>query len=251
MLLGEVFSDDVLEFAKDAEIKIEDINVVSAHCQTIWLLSMPKEGEIKSALAMSEPAVIAAKSGRTVVPDFVFTSKPMVGKARLLSASLTLSRSTTPPNSVYLKRSAASPMSLFFPAPMQIAVSTRSTILTPAQGMSSLMPQCDTSPTISSEVAALKAELEQVKAIAYNAVDVEAVRKLQNIYGYYLDKCLYEQVVNLFDEKGSVVFHSGIYKGRAGAKRLFVDRFHAVFTNGRNGPVHRYSPSHQIKIDFY
>jgi SnoaL-like domain len=104
---------------------------------------------------------------------------------------------------------------------------------------------------LSSEVATLKAELEQVKAVAYNAVDIEAVRKLQHIYGYYLDKCLYEQVVDLFDEKGSVVFHGGIYKGRAGVKRLFLDRFRVVFTNGRNGPVHGYSPLHQIEIDFY
>ncbi|MDR7602156.1 MAG: nuclear transport factor 2 family protein, partial [Armatimonadota bacterium] len=25
--------------------------------------------------------------------------------------------------------------------------------------------------------------------------DIEAVRRLQNVYGYYLDKCLYEEVV--------------------------------------------------------
>jgi hypothetical protein len=91
---------------------------------------------------------------------------------------------------------------------------------------------------LSEEVATLRAELEQVKAVAYNAADALAVRKLQHIYGYYLDKCLYEQVVDLFDENGTVVFHGGIYRGRAGAKRLFIDRFREVFTGGRNGPVH-------------
>lgn len=92
--------------------------------------------------------------------------------------------------------------------------------------------------TLSREVAALKAELESVKAAAYEAVDCHHVRKLQHIYGYYLDKCLYEQVVDLFHEDCTVIFHGGIFKGKEGAKRLFIDRFRNAFTNGRNGPVH-------------
>jgi 1,6-anhydro-N-acetylmuramate kinase len=70
MLLGEVFGDAVLQFVKDANIAMEDIDVISTHGQTIWLLSLPQNGEIKSALTMSEPTVIAAKTGRTVVHDF-------------------------------------------------------------------------------------------------------------------------------------------------------------------------------------
>ena len=46
--------------------------------------------------------------------------------------------------------------------------------------------------------------------------DLLAIRNLQHAYGYYLDKCLYDEVVDLFAEDGQVIFIGGIYKGRAG-----------------------------------
>jgi hypothetical protein len=66
--------------------------------------------------------------------------------------------------------------------------------------------------------------------------DVLAIRNLQHAYGYYLDKCLYDEVVDLFAEDGQVIFIGGIYKGRAGAARLYAGRFRNNFANGKNGP---------------
>ena len=86
----------------------------------------------------------------------------------------------------------------------------------------------------------LKAEVAELRAVAHNANDIESIRKLQHQYGYYLDKCLYQQVVDLFDDNGSITFHGGIYRGKAGLKRLYLERFRKGFTNGRNGPVHGY-----------
>jgi hypothetical protein len=67
--------------------------------------------------------------------------------------------------------------------------------------------------------------------------DANAIRHLQYKYGYYLDKCLYEEVVDLFAEDGEVRFMGGIYKGKAGVRRLYIGRFQKNFTGGVNGPV--------------
>ena len=48
---------------------------------------------------------------------------------------------------------------------------------------------------------------------------MHAVRRLQHAYGYYLDKCLYDEVVDLFSDSGEVRFMGGIFKGKAGVRR--------------------------------
>ncbi len=68
--------------------------------------------------------------------------------------------------------------------------------------------------------------------------DVLAIRNLQHAYGYYLDKCLYDEVVDLFADDGQVIFIGGLYKGRSGIARLYTGRFRSRFTDGSNGPVH-------------
>ncbi|TKA68342.1 hypothetical protein B0A55_09345, partial [Friedmanniomyces simplex] len=56
------------------------------------------------------------------------------------------------------------------------------------------------------------------------------VRKLHFKYGYYLDKCLYKQTVDLFANHPDtyVQFLNGRFKGKAGVKRLYIDRFSAT-----------------------
>jgi len=67
--------------------------------------------------------------------------------------------------------------------------------------------------------------------------DVNAIRRLHFAYGYYIDYCHYDEVVQLFAEDGEVMFLSGIYRGHAGVARLYKTWFCELFTGGQRGPV--------------
>jgi SnoaL-like domain len=99
------------------------------------------------------------------------------------------------------------------------------------------------------EVAALRKQLEQLSSVVGSLQDVHAIRRLQHAYGYYLDKCLYDEVVDLFSESCEVHFMGGIFKGRVGARRLYCDRFRRHFTGGHNGPVYGFLLDHPVMQD--
>jgi hypothetical protein len=75
------------------------------------------------------------------------------------------------------------------------------------------------------------------------------IRNLQHKYGYYLDKCLYQEVVDLFSADGEVAFAGGVYRGRAGVERLYLRRFREQFTHGHNGPIRGFLLEHIINQD--
>ena len=82
------------------------------------------------------------------------------------------------------------------------------------------------------------------------------VRKLHHKYGYYLDKCLYNETYDLFANHPDtyVQFLNGRFRGKAGVKRLYIDRFAKTFVKGRNGPVHGFLLDHlqaQDIVDYY
>jgi hypothetical protein len=74
--------------------------------------------------------------------------------------------------------------------------------------------------------------------------DINEIRSLHNIYGYYLDKCLYDEVVDLFSENSTAYFLNGIYRGKEGVRRLMCGFFRNLFTNGYNGPVYGFLLDH-------
>jgi carotenoid cleavage dioxygenase len=82
--------------------------------------------------------------------------------------------------------------------------------------------------------------------------DEQAVRKLHHLYGYLIDKCLYNEVVDLFTEDCEVHFFGGIFRGKVGASRLYIERFQKSFVHGNNGPVDGFlldHPQHQDIVD--
>ena len=69
--------------------------------------------------------------------------------------------------------------------------------------------------------------------------DTNAIRKLHHAYGYYIDKGIWEEIVNLFADDGEVYFNGGIFEGKdKGIRRLYIDYFSQGFTGNNYGPVH-------------
>jgi SnoaL-like domain len=65
-----------------------------------------------------------------------------------------------------------------------------------------------------------------------------AIRKLQHAYSYFIDKCMYDEAVDLFSERGETYFLGGVFKGKAGVRRLYCGRLREKFAGGKNGPTH-------------
>jgi hypothetical protein len=61
--------------------------------------------------------------------------------------------------------------------------------------------------------------------------DIQTIRTLHFKYGYYFDKWMFAEVVDLFSENCEVHFLNGIFEEKPGARRMFGGGF------GINGPV--------------
>jgi hypothetical protein len=98
--------------------------------------------------------------------------------------------------------------------------------------------------TTTTDLSTLARQVEQLANEVGLLNDVQAIRKLQHAYGYYLDKCLYDEVVDLFGPQGEVRFMGGVFKGKPGLRRLYCERFRRNFTGGHNGPVYGFLLDH-------
>jgi carotenoid cleavage dioxygenase len=92
------------------------------------------------------------------------------------------------------------------------------------------MSDSDRIATLEKQVAALAGRI----TVREDELDV---RKLQHLYGYLIDKCLYNETVDLFTDDGEVRFFGGVWRGKEGIRRLYVERFQKRFTHGVNGPI--------------
>ncbi len=104
------------------------------------------------------------------------------------------------------------------------------------------MTNPDALQALSAEVAKLTRRISLLE-------DTNAVKSLHYKYGYYIDKCLYREAVELFADSSQVRFLNGIYKGKEGARRLYVDWFQKYFTNGFNGPIRGFLLDHLMLQD--
>jgi len=86
-------------------------------------------------------------------------------------------------------------------------------------------------------VAALGERVGQIE-------DLHAIRRLHYAYGYYTDYNRAEELAELFADDAEIIFLSGIYRGKAGARRLYGDWFQQFFTQGQPGPVYGFLLDH-------
>ncbi|MBU0555862.1 MAG: nuclear transport factor 2 family protein [Alphaproteobacteria bacterium] len=84
----------------------------------------------------------------------------------------------------------------------------------------------------------VETRLIQLEKKVQELEDINAIRRLQWAYGYYIDYNRPEEVAGLFAKDGVVVFLSGEYVGYEGVMRLYGTWFQNLFTGGRRGPVH-------------
>jgi hypothetical protein len=95
------------------------------------------------------------------------------------------------------------------------------------------------------DVTSLKEQIAEMSNKLGILEDTNAIRKLHHAYGYYLDKCIYEEVVNLFANDSEVRFNGGIYIGKdQGVRRLYIENFSQNFTGEKNGPIYGFLLDH-------
>ena len=103
-----------------------------------------------------------------------------------------------------------------------------------------------------SDISALTARIDRLEHELAIQQDIHQIRRVQYTYGYFIDKSQYNEVVDLFADDGDVWFLGGIYKGKAGVRRLYIERFQTFFTQGHNGPRYGWLLEHpqlQMVID--
>jgi hypothetical protein len=93
------------------------------------------------------------------------------------------------------------------------------------------------------DVSALEARLAALEAQVGQHDDVLAIRNLQFAYGYFMDKCLFDEIVELFSDDATLHFMGGVFHGRAGARRLYGG------ASGMKGPAHGMLFDHIIAQD--
>jgi hypothetical protein len=75
-----------------------------------------------------------------------------------------------------------------------------------------------------SSIAVLQTELRALRRRVQELEDVEAIKKLQRIYGYYVDKAQWARVVDLFTADCEIeIAGRGVYVGTTGARSVFYE----------------------------
>jgi len=82
-------------------------------------------------------------------------------------------------------------------------------------------------------VTLLKRQLATTQRRMVALEDIEAIKRLQRIYGYYLDKALYSKTLGLFSKRCSIeISGRGVYRGREGVNTLLSKILGKEFPEG-------------------
>ena len=93
--------------------------------------------------------------------------------------------------------------------------------------------------------AGLKDHVDQLSHQLGIHEDTNAIRALHQSYESYLDRGIYEEIVNLFTDNGEVCYNGGIFVGKErGVRRLYCDHFRAGFTGKEIEPAPGFELNH-------
>jgi SnoaL-like domain len=82
-------------------------------------------------------------------------------------------------------------------------------------------------------VVALRERLAKIETRAARIDDVDEIEKLQSSYGFYTDKMLWDEVVDLFADDGTLeIGPSGVYVGKDSIRRYLYS-----LSGGKQGPL--------------
>jgi hypothetical protein len=106
-------------------------------------------------------------------------------------------------------------------------------------------------PSLEEKIDKLASTVTDLTSRIRDLEDTNAIRNLHHAYGYYIDKCIYTAVVDLFSNSPNAAVHflNGIWRGKAGAARLYVDWFGVLFTGGTNSPRRGFLLDHLMMQD--
>ena len=94
------------------------------------------------------------------------------------------------------------------------------------------------SKPLAEQDAGLKDQVDRLSNQLGIHEDTNAIRALHRTYESYLDRGMYEEVVNLFADDGEVVFNGGFFTGKErGVGRLYSNHFRAGLTGKKIGPA--------------
>jgi SnoaL-like protein len=86
-------------------------------------------------------------------------------------------------------------------------------------------------PDLTARIARAEQRMQALSTRAGRIEDYNALRNLQQIYGYYVDKALWDQVLDLFSEQATLeVGQNGVYVGKPAIRRYLLS-----LTGGHNG----------------
>lgn len=67
--MGELFAQAALAVIGAAGLRPEDVDLIGSHGQTVWHMVRP-DGQVSATLQITEPAIIAERTGITTISDF-------------------------------------------------------------------------------------------------------------------------------------------------------------------------------------
>lgn len=93
--------------------------------------------------------------------------------------------------------------------------------------------QAPTASDLAARVADAQARAEAVRERAARIADINEIENLQRSYGYYVDKMLWDHVVDLFTEDGTMeIGPSGVYVGKERIRKYLYS-----LSGGEQGPL--------------